>query len=119
MAPGNNESAGRKKNVRARRGNVHLKTALVSAAVSASKTKGTYLKDKYFRLKARRGGLRAAVAIAHKILIAAYHILSEGVLHSELGDAYLDKRDHERTADNLVRRLERLGFNVKLERKAA
>lgn len=119
VAPGNNESAGKKKYAKARRGNVHLKTALVGAAIGAGKSKGTYLKDKYHRLKARRGALRAAVAVGHKILISAYHILAKGVPYSELGDAYLDKRDHERTADNLVRRLERLGFNVKLESKAA
>jgi transposase len=119
VAPGNHESAGKKKNGKARRGNVHLKTALVGAAVAAARAKGTYLKDKYFRLKARRGALRAAVAIGHKILIAAYHILSEGVEYSELGVAYLDNRDHDRTANNLVRRLERLGFNVRLEPKAA
>jgi transposase len=118
VAPGNNESAGKKKNGKARRGNIHLKTTLVGAAVCASRAKGTYLKDKYFRLKARRGALRAAVAIGHKILIAAYHILSKGVPYSELGEAYLDQRDQGRTADNLVRRLERLGFNVRLEPKA-
>lgn len=118
VAPGNNESAGKKKSAKARRGNVHLKTVLVGAAVAAARTQGTYLKDKYFRLKARRGALRAAVAIGHKILVAAYHIISKGVPYSDLGDAYLDKRDHNHTANNLVRRLERLGFNVRLEPKA-
>ena len=115
VCPGNNESAGKHKASVARRGNVHLKTALVSAATSAAKTKGTYLKDKYFRLKARRGGLRAAVAIAHKILVAAYHMLSTGTAYQELGAAYLDNVDRARTANNLVRRLERLGFAVELK----
>lgn len=115
VAPGNNESAGKKKNGKARRGNVHLKTALVGAAVCASRAKGTYLKDKYFRLKARRGALRAAVAIGHKILIAAYHVLSKAVPYNELGETYLDQRHQGRTADHLVRRLERLGFKVTIE----
>jgi transposase len=114
LCPGNNESAGKQKGASARRGNAHLKAALVGAATSAAKTKGTYLKDKYWRLKARRGGLRAAVAIAHKILVAAYHMLSSGMPYSDLGDAYLDNFDRERTANNLVRRLERLGFAVEL-----
>ena len=119
VCPGNNESAGKHKSGHARKGNVHLKTALVTAALGAGKTKGTYLKDKYYRLKARRGGLRAAVAIAHKILVSAYHMLSTGKSYQELGEAYLDKRGETRTANNLVRRLERLGFSVQLERKAA
>jgi len=115
VCPGNNESAGKHKGAKARRGNVHLKTALVSAATSAAKTKGAYLKDKYFRLKARRGGMRAAVAIAHKILVAAFHMLSRGVPYRELGEAYLDSVDRTRTKNNLVRRLERLGFAVELK----
>jgi transposase len=117
LCPGNNESAGKRKNGKARRGNVHLKTALVGAAVSAARAKGTYLKDKYHRLKARRGPLRAAVAIAHKILVASYHILSTGTSYQELGEAYLDHLDKTRTAGNLVRRLERLGYNVELNPK--
>lgn len=119
VCPGNNESAGKLRNGKARRGNVHLKTALVGAAVAAANTKNTYLRDKYFRLKARCGGLRVAVAIAHKILVAAYHILSSETAYQELGSAYLDKLDETRTANNLVRRLERLGFTVQIERNAA
>jgi len=119
VCPGNNESAGKHKASKARRGNVHLKTALVGAAVSAGRAKGTYLRDKYHRLKARRGGLRAAVAIAHKILVAAYHMLCRDAPYHDLSDAYLDKLDETRTANNLVRRLERLGFAVQLDRKTA
>jgi hypothetical protein len=66
---------------------------LVGAATSAAKAKGSYFKDKYHRLKARRGSLRAAVAIAHKILVAAFHILSQRVTYHDLGDAYLDYID--------------------------
>src|SRR5262245_34457362 len=74
-----NESAGKRKGHPSRRGNLHLTTALVQAAVAASRAKGTYLKEKYWRLKARRGPMRAAMAIAHKILIAAYHMLSSAL----------------------------------------
>lgn len=115
VCPGNHESAGHHKPTPARRGNVHLKTSLVNAAIAAAKTKGSYLRDKYYRLKARRGGLRAAVAIAHKILVAAYHMLLKRVPYRELGDAYLDQIDTTRTAHQLVRRLERLGFAVELK----
>jgi transposase len=114
VRPGNHESAGRQKSGRARKGNIHLRTMLVGAAVSAGRSKGTYLKDKHHRLKARRGGLRAALAIAHEILVAAYHMLAKGVAYHELGAAYLDQIAQNRTVANLKRRLQRLGYHVAL-----
>lgn len=117
VCPGNHESAGKQKSGRARKGNIHLRTILVGAAISAARTKGSYLKDKYHRLKARRGALRAALAIGHKILIAAYHMLSKGVPYRELGEAYLDQIGQTRTVANLKRRLERLGYNVTIQPK--
>jgi len=121
VCPGNNESAGKRKSSRIPEGNVHLKTALVEAAHSAAKAKGTYLRDKFFRLKARRGYKRAAVAIAHKILVAIYHMLSQQVSYNDLGDLYLDKLNKHHLTRNLVHRLERLGYTVTLtpEQKAA
>src|SRR5499427_5074746 len=119
VCPGNHESAGRQKSGRARKGNVHLRAILVGAAISAARTKGSYLKDKFYRLKARRGALRAAVAIAHKILVAAYHMLAKGLGYRELGETYLDQLDQTRTAANLKRRLERLGYIVTLQTKEA
>lgn len=115
VCPGNNESAGKRKGQPARKGNVHLTTALVQAAVSASHAKGTYLKDKYWRLKAKRGPKRAAMAIAHKILIAAYHMLSRGVDYKELGPTFLDQLSADVTKHGLVKRLERLGYQVTLQ----
>src|SRR6516164_10592087 len=76
VCPGNNESAGKRKSSRIPKGNMYLKTALVEAANAAARAKGTYLRDKFYRLKARRGYKRAAVAIAHKILLSIYHMLS-------------------------------------------
>ena len=114
VCPGNNESAGKKKKGTARKGNVHLMTALVEAAHGASRKKDSYFKDKFFRIKARRGYLRAAVAIAHKILKAAYVMLSTGADYHDLGPAYLDAVDSRRVTGNLVRRLERLGYDVKI-----
>jgi transposase len=115
VCPGNHESAGRQKSGRARKGNVHLRTILVGAAISAARTKGSYLKDKFHHLKARRGALRAALAIAHKILVAAYHMLAKGLAYRDLGEAYLDQIGQTRTIANLKRRLERLGYHVTLE----
>lgn len=119
VCPGNNESAGKRKRSRIPKGNVYLKTALVEAAQSAAKAKGTYLRDKFYRLKARRGYKRAVVAVAHKILVAIYHMLSEEVSYHDLGDVYLDKLNQHHLTRNLVHRLERLGYMVTLEQKAA
>src|SRR6185312_5491299 len=114
LCPGSHESAGKRKNATARKGNVHLRTILVGAAMPAARTKGSYFKDKYYRLKARRGAMRAAVAIAHKILVAAYHMLARRVDYRDLGEAYLDRINRTRTAANLKRRLERLGYVVSM-----
>ena len=118
VCPGNNESAGKRKRQDTRKGNVHLMTALVEAAHNASRKKGSYLKDKFFRIKARRGYLRAAVAIGHKILKAVYVMLSAGVEYKDLGEAYLDNVDAQRVKSNLVRRLQRLGYDVAITKRA-
>lgn len=119
VSPGNNESAGKRKGGRRRTGNVHLTTALVLAAHCAARQNGSYLKDKYWRLKARRGAKRAAVAVGRKILIAGYHMLKTGRDYRDLGDAFLDSIDETMVCNNLVRRLERLGYHVSIEKKAA
>lgn len=114
VCPGNNESAGKRKNSRIPKGNVYLKTALVEAAHAAATVKGTYLRDKFYRLKARRGYKRAAVAIAHRILTSIYHMLSHNASYNDLGDLYLDKLNKNQLTRNLVHRLERLGYSVTL-----
>ncbi len=114
VCPGNNESAGKRKSCRIPKGNVYLKTALVEAANSAARAKDTYLRDKFYRLKARRGYKRAAVAIAHKILVSIYHMLSQNVSYNDLGDCYLDNLNKHHLTRNLVHRLERLGYSVTL-----
>ena len=121
VCPGNNESAGKRKSSRIPSGNVYLKCGLVEAANAAARAKGTYLRDKFFRLKARRGYKRAVVAIAHKILVAIYHMLSQQVSYNDLGDLYLDKLNQNHLTRNLVHRLERLGYAVTLtlQQKAA
>jgi transposase len=118
VCPGNNESAGKKQAASVRKGNRHLRTALIEAALGAVRTRGSYFKAKYYALKARRGSQRAAMAIAHKILIAIYHVLADGVRYADLGDGYLDALASRRTTTHLVRRLERLGYRVQLEAAA-
>ncbi len=119
VAPGNNQSGARTRRAPARKGNVHLKCALHTAAVSAAHTKSTYLRDKYHRIRARSGPGRAAGAVAHKIVIAAYHILATGKPYRDLGPNYLDTRTRRRTQHHLVNRLEQMGYHVTLTPKAA
>jgi len=114
VCPGTNESAGKRKSSRIPKGNVYLKTGLVEAANAASRAKGTYLRDKFYRLKARRGYKRATIAVAHKILVAIYHMLSQQVSYNDLGDLYLDKLNKNHLTHNLIHRLERLGYVVTL-----
>jgi transposase len=119
VSPGNNQSAGKRRRAGARKGNVHLTTVLVEAAQAAIKKKGSYFRDKFHRLKARRGYKRAILAIAHKILRAIYHMLASHTHYRDLGETYLDQIDEHRTAKNLKRRLEMLGYKVSLEKAPA
>ena len=119
VCPANHESAGKQKRRGTRKGNPHLKAMLVTAAISASQAKGTYFRDKFHRLKARMGTKRAATAVAHKILVAVFHILQRGVAFADLGGDYLDRIDKHRTAKRLVHRLSALGYDVLLQPKAA
>jgi transposase len=119
LCPANHESAGKQKRRGTRKGNPYLKAALVTTAISAARTKGTYLRDKFHRLRARMGAKKAAVAIAHKVLVAAFHMLQRAVVFAELGAGYLDHVDKHRTAKRLVRRLDALGYAVLLSPKPA
>jgi transposase len=119
ICPGNNESAGKKRSGKTRKGNIFLRTALVTAAISGSRRRGTYLAEKYRRLTARRGKMRAAVAVAHKILVSIWHMLTDGTFYQDLGAGFLDRLDRERTSKHLVRRLAAMGFDVQLQEKAA
>lgn len=115
VCPGNNESAGKKMRTGARKGNRHLCKALIEASLGAVRKSGSYLKAKYYKLKARCGVQRAAIAIAHKLAIAVYHVLAKGLPYADLGEAHLDKIAGPRTSRHLVRRLEALGYRVQIE----
>lgn len=118
VCPANHESAGKRKRRGTRKGDTFLKAILVTAAVSASQAKGTYLRDKFHRLKARMGTKKAAMAIAHKILVAIFHMLQRGIAFVDLGGDYLDGINKHRTAKRLVRRLTLLGYEVMLRPQA-
>ena len=115
LCPGNHQSAGKRTSGKTRGGNRWLKAALTEAAQAAAKTKGTYLAAQYRRLAARRGKHKAAVAVAHTILVIAYHLLKDGHGYEDLGGNYFDERDRQFVERRLVRRLEGLGYRVSLE----
>ena len=119
LCPGNNESAGRRRTGRMRKGSHWLRAALLQAAWAAGRTKDTYLAAHFRRLSARRGGKRAAAAVAHTLLVVVYHVLSRRQPYRELGADYLDRLEPERLAHRLVRRLERLGLKVTVEPQTA
>ena len=115
LCPGNNESAGKRKSGKTRKGNPWLRETLVEAARAAARTKGTYLNAQYHRIAARRGTKRAAVAVAHTILVSAYHMLKNGVAYRDLGFDYFDQRNKDALARRMTRRLQALGYKVTLE----
>ena len=118
LCPANHESAGKQKRRGTRKGNPYLKATLVTAAVCGARTKSSYLRDKFHRLRAHMGAKKAAVAVGHKILVAAFHMLRRAVAFADLGADYLDRIDKHRTAKRLVRRLDALGYDVMLRSKA-
>ena len=118
LCPGNHESAGKQRTGRTRRGSPWLRSALVEAAWAAARAKQTYLSAHYHRLAARRGGKRAALAVAHTILVSAYYMMQREQPYNDLGGNYFDERDRRHVERRLVKRLERLGYAVTLETAA-
>jgi len=112
LCPGNNESAGKRKSGRSHVRKHHLKTIMIEVAWAAIKKKGSYFKDKYYRLKARRGAKKAIVAIAHRILLGIYHVIKDGVDFRDLGEDYLNLRSKSRKVMSLRKQARALGFDL-------
>ena len=115
VAPGNNESAGKRRSGKTTKGNRALNVALTQAAHAAARTKNTYLSAQYGRLVGRRGKKRAIRAVAHSILIIAYHLIDRNEPYRELGGDYFDQRNPEAVAKRLLRRIQKLGFEVEMK----
>lgn len=115
LSPGNNESAGKRKSGRTSHGNPYLRATLVEAAHSAARTRGTYLSALYHRIASRRGSKRAAVAVAHTIIVIIYHMLKGGTTYQDLGCNYFDRLNRDVLVRRAVKRLEELGYKVTLE----
>jgi hypothetical protein len=112
LCPKNDESAGKRRSSRLRKGAPWLKTLLVQAAWCATRAKGTYLQAQFFRLKPRRGPKKAVVAVAASILTAVYYMLSRGVDYVDLGGDHFLRTEKTKVAKKLLRRLGELGYDV-------
>jgi transposase len=116
LCPGNDESAGKRRSGKTRKGNPHLRAALIESANAAARSKNTYLRAQYEQIKRRRGHKKAVVAVAHSILIASYHILKDDAPYHDLGHDYFARRANpDRLTKRLVAQLERLGHTVTLQ----
>ncbi len=115
LCPAHNETGGKRRSGKTRHGNRWLKGTLTEAAWVAARTKDTYAAAQFRRLATRRGKKRALVAVAHSLLIAAYHVIRDGVPYQDLGPQHFERLNPTRLTRHLVKRVERLGHKVTLE----
>lgn len=118
LCPRMDESAGKRRDTRIRKGSPWLKTMLVQSAWSAIRKPGSYLRARFLRLKARRGPMKAIVAVAAKLLTAIYFIIRDKVDYRDLGASHFEKLDRTRATRRHVRQLEALGYTVELKAAA-
>jgi len=114
LCPRSDESAGKRRSTRIRKGSPWLKTTLVQCAWAAARTKGSYLQAQFHRIRSRRGVKKAIVAVAASILTAIYHMLKDGTMYQDLGPNHFDARTKERQKNRLIKRLTDLGYTVEL-----
>jgi transposase len=114
LCPGNCESAGKRQSGRTRKGDRYLRRMLIQNAWAVAHKKDCFLTALFYRIASRRGGKRAAMAVAHRVLIIAYYMIRDGTVYHELGGDHYDRKNPERTARRLTQRLERIGYQVTL-----
>jgi transposase len=119
ICPRSDESAGKRRSTRIRKGSPWLKSTLVQCAWAAIRTKGSYLQAQFYRVRARRGPKKAILAVAASMLTAIYHMLKDGTLYQDLGPNYLNARHKERQKNRLIKRLADLGYVVELVPQAS
>jgi transposase len=115
LCPAQNESAGKRKAARLRKGAPWLKTMLVQCAWAAKRKKDSYYRAQFYRLSCRRGPHKAICAVAAAILTAIYHMLKDGTAHHDLGANHFDRSRSQVTAKRLVAQLAKLGYQVQLQ----
>jgi transposase len=118
LCPRSDESAGKRRSTRIRKGAPWLKTTLVQAAWAATRKKDCYLRSQFHRIKSRRGVMKAIIAVAASMLTAVYHMLRDGVAYHDLTGNYFDTRDRAKIAKRLIRRLNELGLEVEIKAAA-
>jgi transposase len=118
MCPGQNESAGKRRSGKTRKGNRYLRRTLIQAGLGGMRKNASALQARYHRVKRHRGHKKAVVAVGHQILEIAFYIMRDGVTYDELGADYFDRRHAERAVRRHVRQLEALGFHVTIEKAA-
>lgn len=119
LCPGNNESAGKRMSGHTGHGSRWLRSTMVEAAWAAARVKNSYFAAQYHRLVPRRGKRRAAVAVAHSMLIVIYHLIKDGTIYQDLGPQHFDELDRKRIARRAVHRLESLGYQVSVREVGA
>lgn len=119
LSPRNDQSAGKRRSARLRKGAQWLKTALVQCAWAAKNKKGSYLQAQFRRLLSRRGPQKAICAVAASILTAVYHMLKDGTCYQDLGPDHFKRRSKTTHSQRLVRQLQRLGYAVEIKPIAA
>ena len=113
--PGQNESAGKRRSGKTRKGNPYLRSLLIESGLAASRAKGTALQSRYCRVKRNRGHKKAVLAVGHQILEIAFYVMRDGVAYREHGADYFDRRHRDRALRRHVHQLEALGYRVTLE----
>ena len=119
LCPGNDQSAGKRRTTRMKKGAPWLKTVLVQAAWAASRTKGSYFQAQFHRIRSRRGAKKAVCAVAASLLTTAYHMLKNGTTYQDLGPNHFDPSTQQKHALRLVQRLQKLGYAVQIQFQAA
>lgn len=119
LCPRNDESAGKRRSTRMRKGAPWLKTVLIQCAWAAARTKGSYFQAQYHRLRARRGSKKSIGAVAASLLTTIYHMLKNGTCYQDLGPNHFDERTRTRNIQRLIHRLQNFGFDVHVTPKAA
>jgi transposase len=114
LCPKNDESAGKRRSTRMRKGAPWLKTTLVQCACAAVRRKASYFQAQFHRLRARRGGKKAIGAVAASILTAAYHMLKNATVYRDLGPDHFDKRGKGKQVHRLINRLQNLGYDIQI-----
>lgn len=118
LCPRSDKSAGKARSTRVMKGAPWLKVVLVQAAWAAVRVKDTYLRDRYYRIRKRRGPKKAIIAVASTMLTSAYHMILKDEPYRELGPDHVDKQQQQRTANRMVKKLRAMGFDVELKEAA-